>query len=242
MYHPILSKNRDRLLLGSGVAAGLLAGILLKQRAGASPRLPKAAVWQKALAGDRGERQAALLIARAQRRFAELYDSRPLFNHPALRMHLEQNILPGLALYQTLCEALGDREAALALFDQALAADVEQAGQNKLLALIQYVPDPFSLLRRGNRWTLEREFPASGWDIRWLEDSPDCIAYNIHDCFYHNILNTYKAPELTAHFCKLDDASFGNLPFASWERTQTIGRGDEFCNFRFRRIPARTPA
>ena len=57
-------------------------------------------------------------------------------------------------------------------------------------------------------------------------------------CFFLKVLSAYGAPELTAHFCKLDDLLFGNIPGISWERTQTLGRGDECCNFRFCRTAA----
>ncbi|HEX7973325.1 MAG TPA: L-2-amino-thiazoline-4-carboxylic acid hydrolase [Anaerolineales bacterium] len=236
MENQKLTKNRDSLLFGLGLAAGVTAGIALRQRSGSPPQLPQAAAWQRALEQNNGERQAALLIAQAQARFAELYARRPHFEHSALRMHLEQNILPGLALYQVLFETAGDQEAALVDVDLALIAGAQQGGQQKLFSLAQRLPDPFAILRLANRWMLRSLFPASGWDIRWLEDNPDCVAYNIHDCFYRNVLAAYKAPELTAHFCKLDDEKFGSLPYTTWERTQTLGRGDPYCNFRFRRV------
>jgi hypothetical protein len=31
----------------------------------------------------------------------------------------------------------------------------------------------------------------------------------------------------------VDDLLFGDLPGISWERTQTLARGDDRCNFRF---------
>jgi len=66
-----------------------------------------------------------------------------------------------------------------------------------------------------------------------VEDSDRSIAYDIRECFYLNLLTAYGAPELTAHFCRGDDMQFGNIPGVAWERTKTLGRGDDRCNFRF---------
>ncbi|MBE3120246.1 MAG: L-2-amino-thiazoline-4-carboxylic acid hydrolase [Candidatus Atribacteria bacterium] len=69
------------------------------------------------------------------------------------------------------------------------------------------------------------EFPVLG---------PDVVALNEHSCFYLNVLAEYGLPELTPHFCLLDDFLFeGVSPCIRWERTQTIGRGGEMCDFRY---------
>ena len=36
----------------------------------------------------------------------------------------------------------------------------------------------------------------------------------------------------------IDDLLFGDLPGIAWERTKTLGRGDDRCDFRFRRVTA----
>jgi hypothetical protein len=55
----------------------------------------------------------------------------------------------------------------------------------------------------------------------------------IYECFYLNMLTAYGVPELTSHFCRLDDLLFGEFQGISWERTKTLGRGDDCCDFRF---------
>lgn len=221
----------EAILMGLGVAAGLLGGIAIARR---RPRpLPQFDAWQRALVETHGELKGTLLAARVGARYETLYAARPRFAQPALRTHLETNILPGLALYQVSREEEGSEEAALAGVDRLFEAWSRLSSEHKMLKLAEGLPNPFSLLRIGNRLVM-KQFPPQGWTIEWLEDSSRCVAYNIYGCFYLNVLTHYGAPELTAHFCRLDDLLFGDVRGISWERTKTLGRGDDCCDFRFR--------
>jgi len=221
-----------------GVALGGMGGLLATRRAVEPRAMEHLDISQRVLAEARGEIPAAMLAARVQERYDELYAHRPRFLQPALRQHLETGILPGLALYQTLREEHDDQEAALAEMDRIFAAWVEHSPKRRLLRLMEHLPDPFNILRISNRWILKTSYPPQGWRTEWVEDSEDCIAYDISDCFYVNVLTAYGAPELTAHFCRGDDLLFGNLPGISWERTKTLGRGDDRCDFRLCRMDA----
>ena len=217
----------------AGLAAGAAGGLLAGRRLTARPQqMPHLEVSQRVLAEKRGPIKAAMLAARVQARYDELYAARPRFDLPALRKHLG-NILAGLALYQTLREENDDQEAVMAEIDQILAAWVEHSGQHKLMRIMGRLSDPFAVLRIGNRVVLKMSYPPEGWTVEWVEDSERCIAYDISECFYLNMLTAYGAPELTAHFCRGDDVQFGNIPGVAWERTKTLGRGDDRCNFRF---------
>jgi hypothetical protein len=229
----------DKRVFLAGLAAGAIGGLLVGRRLATRPRrMAYLDVGRQVLAETRGEVKAALLAARVQARYDELYAHRLRFHHPALRRHLEEGVLPGLALYQTLREENEDQEAALAEIDRILATAVERSGRRKLVQVIGRLPDPFAILRIANRWAMKRVYPPEGWRFEWVEDSDQCIAYDAHECFYLNMLTAYGAPELLAHLCAVDDLLFGDLPGVSWERTKTLGRGDERCNFRFCRVAA----
>lgn len=229
----------DKRVFLSGLAAGAIGGLLVGRRLATRPRrMPYLDVGQQVLAETRGEVKAALLAARVQARYDELYAHRPHFHHPALRQHLEEGTLPALAFYQTLREENDDQEAALAEMDRILAALVERSGRRKLVQIIGRLPDPFAVLRIANRWAMKRVYPPEGWRFEWVEDSDQCIAYDARECFYLNMLTAYGAPELLAHLCVADDLLFGDLPGIAWERTKTLGRGDDRCDFRFCRTDA----
>jgi hypothetical protein len=200
--------------------------------------MPFLDIGRQVLAENRSEVKVALLAARAQARYDELSARRPRFHHPALRWHLEKGALPTLALYQTLREEDDDPEAVLAEIDRIVAAIVEQAGRRRWVQFIGRQPNPFAVLRIANRWAMKWVYPPEGWRFEWVEESDQCIAYDARECFYLNVLTAYGAPELTAHLCVVDDLLFGDLPGISWERTETLSRGDDRCNFRFRRVTA----
>ena len=221
---------------GLGLLTGLAGSWWLFRRRNAAGRMPFLDIGQRELAKTRGTVQAALLAGRVQARYDELYARRPRFHHPALRQHLEEGVLPTLALYQTLREENNDQETALAEIDRIVAAMVEQSGRRRLVQLMGHLPDPFAALRIANRLAIKRVYPPEGWRFEWVEDSNQCIAYNARECFYVNVLTAYGAPELTPHLCAVDDLLFGDLPGVSWERTQTLGQGADHCNFRFCRV------
>jgi hypothetical protein len=229
----------DKRGFPAGLAAGAIGGLLVGRRLATRPRrMPSLDVGQQVLAETQGEVKAALLAARVQARYDDLYAHRPRFHHPALRQHLEEGVLPGLALYQTLREENDDQEAVLAEIDRVLAVLVERSGRRKLVQIIGRLPDPFAILRIVNRWAMKRVYPPEGWRFEWVEDSDQCIAYDARECFYLNVLTAYGAPELLAHLCAIDDLLFGDLPGIFWGRTKTLGRGDDRCNFRFCRVVA----
>jgi hypothetical protein len=191
-------------------------------------------VWKRELAKRRGDAAAASLMARTRTRYEELCSSRKEFSHRALNAHVTRFMLPGLALYQVLLEEGEDRETALKTVEHLFVTMLQPA--RKRLALLGRLPIFFRLIRTGARWSMKFAFPPVGWEAEWLEDNTDCIAFNIQRCFYVNELKQYGAPELTPIFCLGDDVLYdGVSPYLSWERTETMGRGNTHCNFRFRR-------
>lgn len=230
-------KNKRTFLAGlaAGAIGGFLAGRLTAQR-DQPRRMPYLDVTQPILAGKRGPIQAALLTAQAQARYNDLYAHRLHFQQPALRQHYEEGILPSLALYQTLREEYNNQEAALKEMDILIPAMLERSGRRRLVQILGCLPDPFTVLRVLNRWAIKVRYPREGWRFEWVEDSDQCIAYDARECFYLNVLTAFGAPELTAHLCVIDDLLYGDLPGISWERTKTLGRGDDRCNFRFCRV------
>lgn len=223
-------RGRGRFLLGLGL--GALAAFIVVRRLWAPRRMPYVALWRRLLAEKRGEAEAARLIARAQSRYGKLYAERPRPANRALRFHVERSILPGLALYQTLLEEGDDRQAALAEMESLLIPSL--AGFRWLMPLLGRLPDPFAAFRRIVPAVVRFGFPPEGWEIEPVEDSDDCIAFDIRRCIYLDTLTSYGAPELTPVYCAGDDKVFEMLPPSiTWERTMTLGRGHEQCNFRW---------
>lgn len=76
--------------------------------------MPHLALWYRMLAQTRGAATAALLAARAQARYDQLYARRTRYANRALRGHLGPGVLPVLAMYQVLREENDDQANAIA--------------------------------------------------------------------------------------------------------------------------------
>lgn len=219
-----------------GLALGALGGIFIAQKASQSPRMPNSKIWQRILAGKRGEIEAAVLMARVRQRYAELKARRPIFDNMVFNAHISGNILPGLALYEILRADGLDVKATLIEIDQLFEAWFNRypPPNMQIGRLMKYTPQKFTVFRELNRFIMDKLFPAPGWQYEEIIANEHTYAYNIYHCFYLDILNYYHAPELTPVFCKLDDVLMAAMPESiQWGRTQTIGMGAEYCNFRW---------
>lgn len=221
--------------LASGFTAGVVLGRILPRRSRRA--MPHLRAFQRGLAASHGEVAAAVLAARIQSRYHDLYVSRPRFAHPALRWHLTYQILPGLALYQIVRENAEKQQAAPATALKETGVLLERMDVlARWLPLLRYVPFAFPLFRRIGGLSMML-FPARGWDIKLVEDSSRRVAFDISRCFYLDVLTAYGAPELTAHYCHLDDVAYAALPPSiKWERSTTLARGGPACDFCWRAV------
>jgi hypothetical protein len=235
MRNRTTNNNSYRYAALCGLAMGIAIGtsIAITQRMARHHQMPNSKTWQRALIEKHGEVQGAILAARVQTRYEALYDERPHFTHPALRWHLEQKIMPGLALYQVLCKENSDQDAVLTEVSSLL--EIGSRAFSKFVNLYRYLPLPFAVMRQMFKASL-LVYPRQGWDIERVENSKTSFAFNVHRCFYLNVFTAYSAPELTALYCRLDDLLYAAWsPSIRWERTKTLGRGDDCCDFRYSR-------
>jgi hypothetical protein len=196
--------------------------------------MPHAGLWRQELAGLLGPGPSQGIMARVEARYADLYAGRTHYDNRALRQHLEENILPGLALYQVLREDGHHTDAALKTVERLFAADLMR--RRRSLERLGRLPFFFALLRAVTRRFMARNFPPEGWEVEWPDAGRDVVAFDMQSCFYLDVLTEYGAPELTPVYCRLDDLIYEDLsPHVRWERTKTLGRGDDCCDFRFRR-------
>ena len=179
------------------------------------------------------EKLGAELVRNADKRFGELLAEHPLPDNRHLKWHLREYILPGLAIYQALRAEGRSQESALGAFDQIV--EVVVAPSQRQMSRLGGFPLIYPLLRLVIRSAM-RQYPQEGWQTDWVENSREAIRFNMRSCFYFDVLSRHGAPELTASFCRGDDLVYGQMsPHLEWKRTQTIGRGAEYCDFCFAR-------
>ena len=96
---------------------------------------------------------------------------------------------------------------------------------------LNYLPNPFFIVRPVLKMMARDEYLPGAQEI--VEDSADCFALNVYRCFILDTLVKHNAKELTAIYCNTDDWLADVLPKISWERTKTLARGGDCCDFRW---------
>ena len=149
---------------------------------------------------------------------------------PEKQRHLESQILPGIAIYETL-QTVMPREQAL----QTVHAYVERRARKqkkrflvlmKIPGLYRKVPGIFS------RETPRFFGPAAGFAATELQTSGGVWRIDMTKCPYHDASVHYGCPELCTCFCDSDDITYDGLhPKLFWRRTKTLGRGGDCCDF-----------
>jgi len=170
-------------------------------------------------------------------RYQELFEKHEFPASPALRWHLTEGILPGLAFYQILRESGETQKGALAIVDQTFEKLFsDKQAKMKKLGNLRFV---YPFLRLYIKPAM-RQYPPEGWKIDWIQNDKKAIRFDMKSCFYYDVLSSYNAPELTVSFCQVDDFIYGDMsPHIKWQRSKTIGRGDTYCDFCFLSVKER---
>jgi hypothetical protein len=195
-------------------------------------KMPHSDKWRQCLSVTYDRQKADGLISRAQ----ILYDEYCSRKYPVMNrgdaVSLKTRVLPGLSIYKALLETNGDREKVLieveSLFRAGFFTEMTRG-----IRWLNHLPNPFFVVRPVLKMMTRDEYLPGSQEI--VEDTPDCFALNVYRCFILDTLTNLEAQELTASFCKMDDWLSEAMPKVSWERTKTLGRGDDCCDFRWRR-------
>ena len=223
-----------------GLVLGGLGTWLVYRRVSDPDRMPRRAAVQRELLKLKGDEAAGQLTAAAQEIYRDLYKARSRFLSPAVNIHVTSNMLPALALYRALLDAGDSQEEALGVVDTILEAETRRLV--RIVRLVKYFPEPFKVFGFLQRWVARIGFPPEGWDIRYLQDDNQRVAYNIRRCVYVDVLTRFGAPELAPLFCKSDDRMFASMPESiRWQRTGTMANGAEYCDFRWDNLEGEIP-
>lgn len=214
-----------------GAAAGI--GIAWLVRRKRSQPVQALSNFRRFLAKKYGGVKGQSLYAAILQRYNELLHQRQLPDHPKLRWHLVENILPGLALYQVFLQENGnDRQAALLEVDEVFRSWTIHINR-PVMAPLKLLPDAYPLFLR----VFDRRmqiYPREGWNFEFVEKSSNRVAFNNTRCFYLQNLTAYGAPELTPAFCKIDEVMAELFPPSiRFTRTMTLARGDAVCDFQY---------
>jgi hypothetical protein len=195
--------------------------------------MPYASKWQQILTKFYDAPTSKRLIATAQVYYEQFCSQHAGDEYQNNRTFLNNRILPGLSIYKALRDENDSQEKVLGEVE-TLFRSVFLTKMLKGIRLLNYLPDPFPVIKPVLKMMTADEYLPGSQEI--IMDSPDCFAINIYRCFIFDILTLHNTPELTRLYCNTDDWLAEAMPKVSWERTKTLGRGNDSCDFRWCRI------
>lgn len=170
--------------------------------------------------------------------YADVLRDRPAFVDatPVIRGHFELSIAVTVALYRVL-EARGEADP---LGRLTRLNELKLRPFARLVGAVSRLPVPWAVLSRVMGGIIRRAVPPPGWRVEWRHDSADRVAFDVHDCPYVRTFGHYGVPEIAPLGCAGDDILFARLPGARMERSGTLARGQDRCDFAFVRTTAKT--
>ena len=152
----------------------------------------------------------------------------------AMRFHTEERIFPSAAIYLTAKERLGEKTA-FSIVEHAAIELTNQLG--KKLARLMRLPGMRSLFVRVWDPLVRKVFgPDNGFRNAFYPKQKGEYRMDVLACPYCRYFTELGCPELTRIYCENDERTYGNLPGIVFERTGTLGKGADRCDFRIRKV------
>ena len=142
---------------------------------------------------------------------------------------IKTRVFPIMAIYHAMLNHQFDQQTAIRDLEQ-LFVDMFFAVQLKGIRFLdQTLSNHFYLIKPFLRLMIRFSDLPEGQEVK--QDTPDCFAMDVYQCFIFDTLSALDAPELTTVFCASDDRLAAEMSKIEWRRTQTLGRGGEKCDF-----------
>ena len=152
-----------------------------------------------------------------------------------VRAHTDSYIFPSAAIYLTAKDYMTEQQA-YAVIEQAAIANTTRYG--KMLANMMKLPFMRDLfIRMWDPLTKKKFGKDSGFQNRFYPKKKGEYRMDILACPYCRYFTELGCFELTRIFCDNDERGYGNLPGLIFERTGTLGKGAERCDFCIRKAP-----
>ena len=144
--------------------------------------------------------------------------------------HLESQIMPGIAAYETL-QAVMPRDEAL----ETVHGYVEERAWKLKKIILKLMRIPGLYRRVPNifcKQTPKLFGTAAGFAATDIQTSGGVWRIDMTRCPYHDACVEQGCPELCHCFCDSDDITYDGMhPRLLWRRTKTLGRGGDCCDF-----------
>ena len=144
--------------------------------------------------------------------------------------HLESQIMPGIAAYETLQTVMPKEEAL-----RTVHGYVEERAYRlkKIFLRLMRIPGLYKKVPGIFAAQTTKFFGISaGFEANEIRTTGGVWRIDMTRCPYHDECVRCGCPELCHCFCDSDDITYDGLhPKLVWQRTMTLGRGDDRCDF-----------
>lgn len=176
--------------------------------------------------------RADALVRKMQERLSVLRRENADASKERMR-HLESQILPSIAAYETLQDVMPKEEAFLAIHT---CVESNAWKKRKGFERLMRIPGMYRLMpwvfAKGTRTSFNE---AAGFEADEIQVDNGVWRIDMTKCPYYDICGAYGCPELCGCFCDSDDICYADLhPKLIWHRTKTLGRGGDCCDFSLR--------
>lgn len=173
--------------------------------------------------------QEAVLNSAFEKRLGELRSEHAGASRQRMQ-HLESQIMPGIAAYETLQTVMPKEEALRTVHgyveERAYRLKKTFLRLMRIPGLYKKVPGIFA------KQTPKFFGISAGFEANEIRTTGGVWRIDMTRCPYHDECVRCGCPELCRCFCDSDDITYDGLhPKLIWQRTMTLGRGGDRCDF-----------
>ena len=180
-------------------------------------------------ARERFPEREAMLNSAFKKRLGELRSEHAGASRQRMR-HLESQIMPGIAAYETLQTVMPKEEAL-----RTVHGYVEERAYRlkKIFLRLMRIPGLYKKVPGIFAAQTPKFFGISaGFEANEIRTTGGVWRIDMTRCPYHDVCVRCGCPELCHCFCDSDDITYDGLhPKLIWQRAMTLGRGDDCCDF-----------
>ena len=146
------------------------------------------------------------------------------------KRHLESQIMPGIAAYETLQVVMPKEEALETVHSYV---EVRAWKLQKVILKLMRIPGLYKKVPGIFAKQTPKLFGASaGFAAVEHQVTGGVWRIDMTRCPYNDACMRHGCPELCHCFCDSDDITYGDMhPKLVWRRTKTLGRGGDCCDF-----------
>ena len=150
---------------------------------------------------------------------------------PTMLDHAHNNIFPVVAAMQALLAEGMEREEAAKLAGDYFLELMEEIADS--IRSMLKLPGLYRLMPRIWKTAMPRLFSEeSGFRFKFYPTDGSRVKFDMLECPYYRICEKVGCLDLAPVFCATDDVCYGHMhPRLRWNRTKTIARGADLCDF-----------